>query len=83
VSDLGDHHRHILCIRRPSGLDQANEPRQYATIVTPSANTEQLLALIALIVFGVAALAALATRTYYAVLTAGGLAVLAAAILWS
>jgi hypothetical protein len=30
-----------------------------ATIVTPSANTEQLLALIALIVFGVAALVAL------------------------
>jgi hypothetical protein len=53
-----------------------------ATIVTPSANTEQLLALIALIVFGVAAIAALMTRTYYAVLIAGGLAVLAAAILW-
>jgi hypothetical protein len=54
-----------------------------ATIVTPSANTEQLLALIALIVFGVAALVALGARTYYAVLMAGGLAVLAAAILWS
>jgi uncharacterized membrane protein len=54
-----------------------------ATIVTPSANTEQLLALIAVIVFGVAALVALGTRTYYAVLMAGGLAVLAAAILWS
>jgi hypothetical protein len=54
-----------------------------ATIVTPSANTEQLLALIAVIVFGVAAIAAAVTRTYYAVLIAGGLAVLAAAILWS
>jgi hypothetical protein len=54
-----------------------------ATIVTPSLHTKQLLALIAVIVFGVAALAALATRTYYAVLIAGGLAVLAAAILWS
>jgi hypothetical protein len=54
-----------------------------ATIVTPSANTEQLLALIAAIVFAVAALVALGTRTYYAVLMAGGLAVLAAAILWS
>lgn len=54
-----------------------------ATIVTPSANIEQLLALIAIIVFGLAALVALGTRTYYAVLMAGGLAVLAAAILWS
>jgi len=54
-----------------------------ATIVTPSANTEHLLALIAAIVFAVAALVALGTRTYYAVLMAGGLAVLAAAILWS
>jgi hypothetical protein len=39
-----------------------------ATIVTPSANTEQLLALIALIVFIVAALAAAGTRTFYAAL---------------
>lgn len=53
------------------------------TIVTPSAHTAQLLALIAAIVFAVAALVALGTRTYYAVLMAGGLAVLAAAILWS
>jgi hypothetical protein len=54
-----------------------------ATIVTPSAHTEQLLALIALIVFIVAALVAVTTRTYYAVLISAGLALLAAAILWS
>jgi hypothetical protein len=54
-----------------------------ATIVTPSVNTEQLLALIALIVFIVAALVAVSTRTYYAVLISAGLALLAAAILWS
>jgi hypothetical protein len=54
-----------------------------ATIVTPSVNAEQLLALIALIVFIVAALVAMTTRTYYAVLTSAGLALLAAAILWS
>jgi hypothetical protein len=54
-----------------------------ATIVTPSANTEQLFALIALIVFIVAALVAVTTRTYYAVLISAGLALLAAAILWS
>ncbi len=54
-----------------------------AVIVTPSLHAKQLLALIAVIVFGVAALVALATRTYYAVLIAAGLAVLAAAILWS
>jgi len=54
-----------------------------ATIVTPSPNTEQVLALIALIVFGVAALVSLGTRTYYAVLVSAGLALLAAAILWS
>jgi hypothetical protein len=54
-----------------------------ATIVTPSANTEQLLALIALIVFIVAALAAAATRTYYGALISAGLALLAGAILWS
>jgi hypothetical protein len=54
-----------------------------ATIVTPSANTEQLLALIALIVFIVAALAAAGTRTFYAALISAGLALLAAAILWS
>jgi hypothetical protein len=54
-----------------------------ATIVTPSANTEQLLALIALIVFIVAALAAAGTRTFYAALMAAGLALLAGAILWA
>jgi hypothetical protein len=54
-----------------------------ATIVTPSVNTEQLLALIALIVFIVAALVAVTTRTYYAVLISAGLALLAGAILWS
>jgi hypothetical protein len=54
-----------------------------ATIVTPSANTEQLLALIALIVFIVAALAAVGTRTYYGALISIGLALLAGAILWS
>jgi hypothetical protein len=54
-----------------------------ATIVTPSANTEQLVALIALIVFIVAAVAAAMTRTFYAVLISAGLALLAAAILWS
>jgi hypothetical protein len=54
-----------------------------ATIVNPSVNAEQLLALIALIVFGVAALVSLSTRTYYAVLVSAGLALLAAAILWS
>ena len=54
-----------------------------ATIVTPSANTEQLMALISLIVFIVAAVAAAMTRTFYAVLMSAGLALLAAAILWS
>jgi hypothetical protein len=54
-----------------------------ATIVTPSVNTEQLMALIALIVFIVAALVAVGTRTYYAVLISAGLALLSAAILWS
>jgi hypothetical protein len=54
-----------------------------ATIVTPSVNTEQLLALIALIVFIVAALVAASTRTFYAALMSAGLALLAAAILWS
>jgi hypothetical protein len=54
-----------------------------ATIVSPRANTEQLLALIALFVFIVAALVAVTTRTYYAVLISAGLALLAAAILWS
>ena len=54
-----------------------------ATIVTPSANTEQLMALIALIVFIVAAVAAAMTRTFYAVLISAGLALVAAAILWS
>jgi hypothetical protein len=54
-----------------------------ATIVTPSANTEQLLALIALIVFIVAALVAAGTRTFYAALMSAGLALLAGAILWA
>jgi hypothetical protein len=54
-----------------------------AIIVTPSLHAKQLLALIAVIVFGVAAIAALMTRTYYAVLIAAGLALLAASILWS
>jgi hypothetical protein len=54
-----------------------------ATIVTPSAHTEQLLALIALIVFIVAALVAAGTRTFYAALISAGLALLAGAILWS
>jgi hypothetical protein len=54
-----------------------------AMIVTPSANTEQLFALIALIVFIVAALVAVSTRTYYAVLISAGLALLSASILWS
>lgn len=53
-----------------------------ATIVTPSANTEQVFALIALIVFIVAAVAAVMTRTYYAVLISAGLALLAASLLW-
>ena len=54
-----------------------------ATIVTPSANTEQVFALIALIVFILAAVVAVTTRTYYAVLIAAGLALIAAAIHWS
>jgi hypothetical protein len=54
-----------------------------ALIVTPSIHTEQLLALIAVIVFIVAALVAVGTRTYYAVLVSAGLALLSAAILWS
>jgi hypothetical protein len=54
-----------------------------ATMVTPSANTEQVFALIALIVFILAAVVAVTTRTYYAVLISAGLALIAAAILWS
>jgi hypothetical protein len=54
-----------------------------ATIVTPSANTEQVFALIALIVFILAAVVAVTTRTYYAVLISAGLALIAAAIHWS
>jgi hypothetical protein len=54
-----------------------------ATIVTPNPNREQLLAVIAVIVFVVAAIGAAFTRTFYAVLISIGLALLAAAILWS
>jgi hypothetical protein len=54
-----------------------------ATIVAPSANTKQVFALIALIVFILAAVVAVTTRTYYAVLISAGLALIAAAIHWS
>ena len=53
-----------------------------ATIVTQNVNTVQVFALIALIVFVVAAAAAAMSRTFYAVLMAAGLALLAAAVMF-
>jgi hypothetical protein len=54
-----------------------------ATFVTPNATTAQLAAVAALIVFIVAALVAAGTRAYHAIFISLGLALLAAAMLWS
>jgi hypothetical protein len=53
-----------------------------ATIVNPSANTVQVLALIAAIVFGVSTLVSLRPLAHGQALLSAGLTLLALAIMW-